>query len=340
MYLVRNIRTDEYRTLRKKDLNAFYDLQDFFGKYDKDDNPVFNFEVIQDEGKIKEIVKEHFNSRGRGEEYNANMPSVSQIASKLYPLDLKTEKYLLRWQNNEPIEVISTAFNNESLSRGTYIHKILELFVSDKCARDGDTSMLKDLEFISKNKNNKRLQKRIDSSITNIITHYCTLASVDDEILHKIPDFEIKRVEYEELAHKVLPEFIKNQLIHVDAIYSEVFIKIEGFVQGSIDLVGYKDGVFSILDYKTTSTLDRKTGKRKFKSLNNMQGYVRQLALYYELLRRGGYLQSGEFPKFFIYMIHLVGGDYKVFDIPQDMVKQAIKQNKETLDWYWRVVNS
>lgn len=340
MYLVRNIRTDEYRTLRKKDLNTFYDLQDFFGKYDKDDNPVFNFEVIQDEGKIKEIVKEHFNSRGRGEEYNANMPSVSQIASKLYPLDLKTEKYLLRWQNNEPIEVISTAFNNESLSRGTYIHKILELFVSDKCARDGDTSMLKDLEFISKNKNNKVLQKRIDNTMNNIISHYCTLASVDDEILHKIPDFETKRVEYEELAHKVLPDFIKDQLIHVDAIYSEVFIKIDNFVQGSIDLVGYRDGIFSILDFKTSSSIDKKTGKRKFKSLNNMQGYVRQLALYYELLRRGGYLQSGEFPKFFIYMIHLVGGDYKVFDIPQDMVKQAIKQNKETLDWYWRVVSS
>lgn len=340
MYLVRNIRTDEYRTLRKKDLNAFYDLQDFFGKYDKDDNPVFNFEVIQDEGKIKEIVKEHFNSRGRGEEYNANMPSVSQIASKLYPLDLKTEKYLLRWQNNEPLEVISTAFNNESLSRGTYIHKILELFVSDKCARDGDTSMLKDLEFISKNKNNKVLQKRIDNTMNNIISHYCTLASVDDEILHKIPDFERKRVEYEELAHKVLPNFIKDQLIHVDAIYSEVFIKIDNFVQGSIDLVGYRDGIFSILDFKTSSSIDKKTGKRKFKSLNNMQGYVRQLALYYELLRRGGYLQSCEFPKFFIYMIHLVGGDYKVFDIPQDMVKQAIKQNQETLDWYWRVVNS
>ena len=339
MYLVRNIRTDEYRTLRKKDLNAFYDLQDFFGKYDKDDNPVFNFEVIQDEGKIKEIVKEHFNSKGRGEEYNANMPSVSQIASKLYPLDLKTEKYLLRWQNNEPLEVISTAFNNESLSRGTYIHKILELFVSDKCARDSDTSMLKDLEFISKNKSNKVLQKRIDNTMNNIISHYCTLASIDDEILHKIPDFETKRVEYEELAHKVLPDFIKDQLIHVDAIYSEVFIKIDNFVQGSIDLVGYRDGIFSILDFKTSSSIDKKTGKRKFKSLNNMQGYIRQLALYYELLRKGGYLQSSEFPRFFIYMVHLVGGDYKVFDIPQDMVKQAIKQNQETLDWYWRVVS-
>ena len=38
-------------------------------------------------------------------------------------------------------------------------------------------------------------------------------------------------------------------------------------------------------------------------------------------------------------MIHLVGKDYKVFTIPEDMIKTAIKQNEYVLKWYWSIVN-
>lgn len=340
MYLVKNTRTNEYRTLRKADKDKFYDLAYFFDNQDKNGEPIFNFEVITDHDTIRDIVKKEFNSKGRGEEYNGNMPSVSQIASKLYPLDLSTDKYLLRWQNNESIEVIKSSLNNESLSKGTYIHKILELFVTDRCARNNDLSILKQIEFVNKNKNNKRLQSRVDKTIKDIIMAYCDMASVDEEILHKIPDFEEKRESYQQLALKVLPPFLKNELIHLDCIYSEVFICIDNFVQGSIDLVCYRDGEFSICDFKTTSSIDKKTGKRKFKTISTMGGYIRQVALYYELLKKGNYLQSGKFPKFVIYQIHLVGEDYKTFEIPEDTIKKAIKQNHETLKWYWGIVNS
>lgn len=340
MYLVKNLRTNEYKTIRESDKEKFYDLVYFFDNYDDNDNPIFNFEVITDEALIKEIVKKEFNSRGRGEEYNANMPSVSQIASKLYPLDLSKDKYLLRWQNNESIEVVKSNLNNESLSKGTYIHKILELFVTDRCARNNDLSMLKQIEFINKNKNNKKLQTQVDTAIKHIILNYCDVASKDEEILHKIPDFEQKRESYQELALSVLPEFLKNELIHLDCIYSEVFICIDKFVQGSIDLVCYRNGEFTVCDFKTTSSIDKKTGKRKFKTISTITDYIRQVALYYELLKKGGYLQSGKFPKFIIYQIHLIGKDYKTFEIPEDIVKNAIKQNHETLRWYWSIVNS
>lgn len=338
MYLVRDIRTNEYRTLHKQDVQKFYDLADFFEATDSKGEPVFNFEIITDSNQIKEIVKTYFTSKGRGEEYNENMPSVSQVSSKLYPIDIATDKYLMRWLNDSPIELISKNSNNESLSKGTYIHKILELFVTDRCSRDNDTSLLVQLDLLSKNKN-KKDEEKINNTIKDIINHYCEIASIDDEILHKIPDFISKKEEYELLAQEVLPSFIKNELIHTDCLYSEVFIKIDKFVQGSIDLIAYKDGCFTICDFKTTSSIDKNTGKRKFKSLSNISSYIRQVALYYEILKRGGYLQIGEFPKFIIYMIHLVGKDYKVFNIPEDMIKTAIKQNENTLKWYWSIID-
>ena len=95
MYLVRDIRTNEYRTIHKQDVQKFYDLADFFEATDSKGEPVFNFEVITDSNKIKEIVKTHFTSKGRGEEYNENMPSVSQVSSKLYPIDIETDKSLM-----------------------------------------------------------------------------------------------------------------------------------------------------------------------------------------------------------------------------------------------------
>lgn len=339
LFLIKDLRTQEYNTLREKDENKFYDLVDFFDKTDEKGEPIFNFEVITDKAEIKKIVKQVFNSKGRGEEYIGNMPSVSQIASKLYPIDIATDKYLLRWKNNEPLEVVSKNLNNESLSKGTYIHKILELFVTDRCSRNKDKSLLVQLDLLSKHKDEDK-EGKILAKISEIITHYCEIASIDEEILHKIPDFESKRVEYEDLAHKVLPTFITKELIHTDCIYSEVFIKIKDFCQGSIDLICYKNGEFTICDFKTTSSIDKNTGKRKFKSLSNISGYIRQVALYYELLKHGGYLQSGSFPKFIIYQIHLIGKDYKVFEIPEEMIRNAIKQNKEVIEWYWATVNS
>ena len=152
LFLIKDLRTQEYNTLREKDENKFYDLVDFFDKTDEKGEPIFNFEVITDKAEIKKIVKQVFNSKGRGEEYVGNMPSVSQIASKLYPIDIATDKYLLRWKNNEPLEVVSKNLNNESLSKGTYIHKILELFVTDRCSRNKDKSLLVQLDLLSKHK--------------------------------------------------------------------------------------------------------------------------------------------------------------------------------------------
>ena len=46
LFLIKDLRTQEYNTLREKDENKFYDLVDFFDKTDEKGESIFNFEDI------------------------------------------------------------------------------------------------------------------------------------------------------------------------------------------------------------------------------------------------------------------------------------------------------
>ena len=64
----------------------------------------------------------------------------------------------------------------------------------------------------------------------------------------------------------------------------------------------YKGGIFSIVDYKTTSSVDKKTGKPKFKQNSSecLAIYARQLYLYNKLLKHNKmtHLFNDENPKY------------------------------------------
>ena len=341
--LIKNKITGDYKTIKRKDIEDFKNLYDFFKKDPKlpeGVTPSFNFDIIEDRNEIKKILDDKFTSKNRGEEYDENLPSVTKIIS-LVPMSINTDKFLLRWQNNTDI---SEQDKDKSiiLSRGTWCHKILELFVLNKDDRNKEKPLITHLLKVKDNKKaSKKILKQIDSKILSDIRKYINIAYKDEEIIAKIPNINEIKEELEFLATKCLPEFIKNELIFSDTVYSEIFLSIENTIQGSVDSVVYKGGVFSIVDYKTTSSVVKKTGKPKFKQNSSecLAIYARQLYLYNKLLKHNKmtHLFNDENPKYEIIQIHLISNKYKKFDISEGLVASQGKIVEKVLNWYWDI---
>jgi hypothetical protein len=342
--LVKNKLTNEYRALKKSDIRDFLSLDNFFKKDPnvKEEDYTFNFEVIEDLGKIKEILNTEFVSRGRSEEYDTNIPSVTQIAYKLKCIDLSEEKFLLRWQNNTKLTEEDEQKSRDICSRGTFEHFILQCYICDQENRRKDKPIIEQLKILKQTKKpSKKIEKQIEDKIIADIKRYIQIAYKDNEIISKIPNLEELKSELEDITLKVLPKFIMKELIFMDLVYSEIFLSVPNFIQGSIDLVCYKDNKFSIVDYKTANSVDKKTGKPKYKTNAQAKHYAYQLAIYNELLNKSGmtHLSENELPDFYIYQIHLIDKDYKKFEISKDTVKHAIKEMKDILNWYWSIRN-
>lgn len=335
--LVKSTITNEYHTIYRRDIQSFLRLKDFFG------NDEFNFEVIDDVNKIKQILDTEFVSKGRGGEYNEDLPSVTKIAYTLFPLHINSDKFLIRWWNNTPLKE-QEGDKEHILQKGTWCHKILELWITDKESRQKDKPLIEQLRILNKTKKpSKKVLKQIDDKILSDIRRYIQLAYKDEEIIAKIPNIEEYKEELEFLAIKCLPEFIKKELIFADLVYSEIFLCIDNCIQGSVDLCCYDKNAFSIWDFKTTSSVDKKTGKPKFKSnsIDQLAPYARQLYIYNELLKRSEmtHLYDGSIPNFYIIQLHLISGQYKKFTIPQGLVESQGKTVEKVLKWYWDVRN-
>ena len=334
--LVRNKLTGEYNTIYKRDRQSFLNLKSFFDSED------FNFEIIENNNEIKDILEQYFTSKGRGAEYNEDLPSVTKIAYMLYPIDIQSDKFLLKWKNNTPA-LEQNKGKDDTLSRGTFCHYILEQFICDKQAREKDKPLITKLKVLQNSKKpSKRLIESIDTKLLADIERYIQMAYKDEEILSKIKNIDELKPELESLARNCLLDFIKEELIFTDLVYSEIFLKIDDYIQGSIDLTAYKDGKFSIIDYKTTSVVDKKTGKPKFKTNSQLAPYARQLYIYNKLLEKSGMthiMEDGQEPNYYIVQLHLVNGKYKKFEIPKSLVKQQGKIVEKVIKWYWDIRN-
>lgn len=340
--LIKNKITGDYNTIYKRDIDEFLRLNSFFNADPKLDGKTvdFNFEIIDDKQKIKEILDKDFTSKGRGIEYNEDLPSSTKIAYSLYPININNDKFLLRWKNNTPL-LEQEGDKQDTLSRGTFIHKILELWVNDKDERKKDKILIENLKLIQKlKKPSKKIIEQIDTKILNNIRKYIQKAFDDDEILNKIKNLDELKEELAYLSINCLPQFIKEELIFTDLVYSEIFLQDKD-IQGSIDTVLYKDNKFTIFDYKTTSSVDKKTGKPKFKtnSTESLAPYARQLYVYNKLLKNTGmtHLYDNTSPDYYIIQIHLINGKYKKFSIPQGLVESQGKTLEKVLSWYWKI---
>lgn len=333
--LIKNKLTDEYSSIYRKDIQAFLRLKDFFTSKD------FNFEIIEDRNIIKKILEDKFTSKGRGEEYNEDLPSVTKIAYTLYPVNINNDKFLLRWKNDTPL-IEQEGDKENILSRGTFIHYILEQYVCDKESRQKDKPLIEKIKILAScKKPSKKVNKEINDKIVSDIRRYIKMAYKDEEILRKIPNIEDLKEELEFLAIKCLPDFIRNELIFTDLVYSEIFLCIDNNIQGSVDFVAVKDDKLHIIDYKTTSSKDKKTGKPKFKNNSQLAPFARQLYVYDKLLKETKMvnLLPNEYPEFNIIQIHLVSGKYKKFIIPQGLVEAQGKTIEKVLTWYWDIRN-
>lgn len=332
--LIHNKMTNEYGTLYQNDIEDFYSIK----KICETD---FKYEVISDRDKIKAILEDKFSSKGRGEEYNEDLPSSTKIAYSLFPVNICKDKFLIKWKNDTPV-IEQNSNKEDTLNKGTIIHSVLEQYICDKEARKKDKPIIEKLKILKNTKKpSKIIQEEIDNKIKEDIKKYLDKTFTDAEIKRKIPNIDDYRESFTDVAVKCLLSFIKEELIFTDLVYSEIFVSIEDFIQGSIDLTCYYNNEFSIWDYKTTSSLDKKTGKPKFKNKSQLAPYARQLYIYYKLLKNSkmAHLQLEEpfHPQFNIIQLHLISGEYKKFDIPFDLIKKEGKIVDEVLEWYWAI---
>lgn len=342
LILVRQKINNEYYTIYREDKQKFLNLEYFFnyGVEDDSEKVQFNFELIEDVNDIKKILEDNFTSKGRGDEYNPDLPSVTRIAYGLYPLDINRDKFLIKYINNKVITPEDEKNSNLILQRGTFLHKILELWVSDTECRKKDKPLIEKINILKNTKKpSKQLVTQIEDKIHSYIDKYIKIAYKDKEILYKIPNLDEIKDYLSNLAHNALTHFIYEELINSDLVYSEIFLSIPDYIQGSIDLVAYKDNKFSVIDFKTTQSIDKKTGKPKFKNNSQLEPYSRQLAIYNELLKRANmsHIVNDDLPEFYIYQIHLISNKYKRFEIPKNMIKNSTKEVENILNWYWSI---
>lgn len=272
MYLLHRPDIDEHKTIHHEDAEIFHEIvkNNLFDKEDK--NGVITkyenkLELITDKSEIKKVLDEKYSSRSRGEQYTPGLPSATVISSGLFPMNIdykdKGSKFnILRWWNNTSLEDMNSQklTNKLSLDSGNFIHKIIEI-----CMMSGDRVYVK----------KRSLQE------------YIRLACQDKEIVNTISNFEDRKQYFVDMASKTLSKFFESELENISPVFNELFINLDGKIQGAIDAVVYKNKKLTILDWKTSK-----------KSASRLQlvdkGYTRQLYIYSRMLYLAGIITKQE----------------------------------------------
>ena len=314
--LLKNKELNKYRTIWNKDIPEYRRIvhgeYSSFRRYKRKikDNVFANdirFSIVP-KAEVKNILNNEFSSKGRGGDYHDGLPSPTIIGDTLFPLDLERELYKIKWLNDVNIEDFeqSEERGRESMRLGTYIHKILELWLIDE--RD---YYKKDIESLIK------------------------IARNDAELKEKLFVHNINIFEYETIAREVLPDFIKNELYRYDCIGSEVFFRNKLF-QGTIDMIALNNNNFYIIDFKTTRRTNP-NGSRKFSSPSDIGSYKRQLCCYYMALLKNGIIP--DYKKndisFNIVQFHLISNEYKTIKVSLNDIVAYMDDINNVIKWYW-----
>lgn len=308
IHLLQNKTFDKYRTIWSSDYKKFAEVSSnpyIFNQYGFFET---RWNIVHNPSEVKAILDNKFISKGREEEYEVNIPSVTQITGTLSPVNLNSELYKLFWLNNEKEEIIlaKEQENLISLEMGSYIHKIIENWI------------ICDIK-------NKKLEDIIEFTRTDI------------SIQRKIVNWEEKQIKYESIARNMLPDFIDSYLSKFDIIGSEIFLNC-GLIQGSIDLIAVRKGEYYIIDFKTTRKT-YKNGSRKFSTPNDMIDYHKQMCLYDKMLKQHKVIPKNYETKFKIFQFHLLAEEFKEFNVEYSEINKWNEVNKKVLGWYWDVRN-
>lgn len=310
IFLVKDIRADDYFTINKDDHLEFLNLEGFFQKLPSYED--FNFKIIYDNKETKEVLKQKFLSKGRGGEYDETLTSVSKITGSLFPVNIAKDKGLLRWKNNTSIKEQKKTKEKSSISMeyGTDVHLLLENTHNDK--RHFSVKKFKDYEADSKY----------------------------PEICKKILDYP-NHVRGDNCEGS----FKNNELRSIDCVASELFLKDYNLgIQGTIDLIGFYKNQFYLMDYKTTSKISKTKNKKQdallekpmFKAPGDMTDYMRQLCLYNMILKNKNMYDKNlvDNMNFKIYMFHLIWERYRVYEFSREEILQWEEPVLRVLNWF------
>lgn len=307
MYFLVRYDTDTYITIHKEDKESFEKIcnSNLF-KYPN------RFILVDNKNDIKKILEDKYSSKNRGGEYITGLPSTTLISSSLFPYNLDSRSpdnkiALLKWNNDiELSDIQSQKIKNKlSTDSGTYIHKILELALSDKTKRIFDR------------KNN--------------IKEYIDRANSDKEIINMIANFEERKKYFSDMAEKTLSKFFYSELPNIDSIFNEIFLFNKG-IQGSIDMLNYENGKLYISDFKTS---------KKSCSRNQIpeKGYLRQLYIYSRMLLNLGIISKKEYENlgFKIYFFNWNSGNSAVYEYDKSEIDKSKNYCEFILNWYYQM---
>jgi len=306
--LLENKTLNKYRTIWEEDYDKYIGLinSNSFNKYEtKMDSGILKyssrFDVVEP-NRVKQVLNDNFASRGRGGEYEDGLPSPSVIGDTLFPIDFKKDIFKLKWLNNVDLEDFSKNEKHakESMSLGTYVHRILELWLIDE-------------------------RPYFDRGFESLIE----IARKDKSLFNT----DIDIMEYESIARETLPDFIKTVLYRYDCIGSEVFFRNDLF-QGTIDLIAKAGCDYYMIDFKTTRRT-HKSGTRKFSNLNDIESYKRQLCCYYMAMQKDNIITPKDDVYFKIAQFHLKSNEYKILNVPSKDIFECTGNINKVIDWYW-----
>ncbi len=344
MYLVKNILNDDYFTIRKQDAIEFLSLLKYCKTdskfkiiYDKDlTKKIINDKFLSkgrggdyDENltSVTVITSKLFPKSLAKEKHLIKWMNDSSPEARIYELkkqidndiidnieEILTEEERLRIIDNLELQIKlkeeQEMKNLDSLEYGTDIHRVLELYVTDKKHHS-----LRNIEDYLKETQNYDICK---------------------EVLMYPKCLGYNRTE---------GNLIKNELKNIDCIYSELFMKDDKLgVQGTIDLICLNHGKYYLSDFKTTSYSKKEkddngvliSEKYIFKSLSQLENYQRQLCLYTIMAENLNILDKNivDNLNYMLLVMHLKLKKYKRYEIENNVIMQHKDDIIKVVDWF------
>jgi len=286
-----------YFTIYERDKTSFLQL---FSPLDYFDD--WAFRIIEDKYELKDIIVNNFLSTNRTEEYDKKFTSVSRIANDLFPMS-PSNKGLIYWMKGQTLESYreQELLNKSAQNKGNDLHLALERVLCD-------------------NKHVSIKEKNIEEYVKDLEHKDLCI-----EALTKAKQYKCKESK----------NYIKDVLYHSDTIYSEIFVKSKKLeLQGCIDcLCFYKNNLY-ISDFKTTSKINKATGKRVFKSPNDLTNYQRQICLYGILLEEEQIIRNINELQYMLNIFHMVEPEYRIYHFEQEHILGLRKEIFRVVDWF------
>ena len=272
------------------------------------------FRIIYDEDEQKEIIKGYL-SHNRGENYDEEKTSVSIITGKLYPLNIATDMGLVnnfyRYQTLEKYYE-QNELNTEAQEKGNNIHKVLERWLCDK------------KHFSLKNIHDYIKDEEYKDIVIKALTEY-------------------KKYKERGSVNYSSENYIKDQLYKADIVYSEIFVNNSDLgIQGCVDCLIYTPKGLVLKDFKSTSKLDKKTGKGVFKSLSQMGNYKRQMFLYAYMMMKQGFITKNEWKKLQYNndVFHFPREQYREYYYNTTNLKEDLKNILHVISWFHTILGN